>query len=84
MNRYHFTVVVSDAVELTESVANALYAAGCDDASPGTCEGILTIDFHREAASLEEAIRTAIENVRSAGLDPARVEMETAAVGPAA
>ena len=84
MNKYDFSLVVSNRVELTESVADALYAAGCDDATPGTCEGILTVDFHREAVSLEEAIRTAIGNVRSAGLEVARVEIDAAAVGPAA
>ena len=84
MNKYDFSLVVSNPAELTEGVADALYAAGCDDATPGTCEGILTVDFHREAVSLEEAIRTAIENVRSAGLIVARVEIDATAVGPAA
>ena len=84
MNKYDFSVAVSHRVELTEIVADALYAVGCDDATPGTCEGILTVDFHREAVSLEEAIRTVIGNVRSAGLEVARVEIDAAAVGPAA
>ena len=84
MNKYDFSLVVSGSVELTEHVADALYAAGCDDATPGTCEGILTVDFHREAISLEEAIRTAIGNVRRVGLQVARVEIEAAALGPAA
>ena len=84
MNKYDFSLVVSGSVELTERVADALYAAGCDDATPGTCEGILTVDFHREAVSLEEAIRTAIGNVRRVGLEVARVEIEAAALGPAA
>src|ERR1700674_3635183 len=34
MNKYHFSLVVSDRVELTENVADALYSAGCDDATP--------------------------------------------------
>jgi hypothetical protein len=84
MNKYHFTLVVSDPVELTESLADALYSAGCDDATPGTCEGVLSIDFHREARSLEEAIRTAIENTRAAGLETSRVEIDAVALGPAA
>jgi hypothetical protein len=89
MNKYDFSLVVSDRIELTESVADDLYAAGCDDATPGMCEGILTLDFHREAASLEEAIRTAIANVRSAGLEVDRVEIDiesidATTVGPAA
>lgn len=84
MSKYDFTLVVASGMDLTESLADALYSAGCDDATPGTCEGILTVDFHREAGPLEEAIRTAIDNVRAAGLDVSRVEIEAAAVGPAA
>lgn len=84
MNKYRFTLVVADQVELTESVADALYSAGCDDATPGSYDGALIVDFHREAISLEAAIRTAIENVRSAGLDASRVEIDASAVGPAA
>lgn len=84
MNKYDFSLIVSNRVELTESLADALYAAGCDDATPGTCEGVLTVDFHREAVSLEEAIRTAVANLRNAGLEVARVEIDAAAVGPAA
>ena len=57
---------------------------GVDDATPGTYEGTLTLDFHRHAAFLEEAIRTAITNFRSAGLGVARVEIDAATVGPAA
>lgn len=84
MSKYHFTLVISGAVELTVSMADALYSAGCDDATPGMCDGVLMIDFHREAPSLEEAIRTAIANVRSAGYEATRVEMDVTAVDPAA
>jgi len=84
MSKYDFSLIVSNRVELTESLADALYAVGCDDATSGTCEGVLTVDFHREAVSLEEAIRSAVANLRSAGLEVARVEIDAAAVGPAA
>ena len=84
MTKYHFTIVLAGRVELTEESADALFAAGCDDGTPGTCNEVFTIDFHREAPSLEQAIRSAIENVRKAGHDVARVEIEPAAVGPAA
>lgn len=84
MNPYHFTLVISGAAKLTVSMANALYSAGCDDATPGMCDGRLVIDFHRQSSSLEEAIRTAIADVRSAGYDAARVEMDVVAVGSAA
>lgn len=84
MKKHSFTLAVPDRVDLAESLADALYSAGCDDATPGMREGVLTADFHREAVSLEEAIRRAVENVRAAGLEVDRVEIEAAAVGPAA
>ena len=84
MNTYHFTVVLAGSVDLTEEVADGLYAAGCDDATPGMSNGVVSIDFHREAPTMEEAIQSAINNVRRAGHDVRRVEIEPAAAGPAA
>ena len=80
MPKYDFTLILATSLELTEDLADALFAAGCDDGTPGTCNEVLSIDFHREAPSLEEAIRSAIEDVRTAGYAVARVEMEAAAV----
>lgn len=76
MRTYDFTLILDGRVELTEEVADALFAAGCDDGTPGTCDGVFSIDIHRTSPSLEEAIRSAIENVQSAGFDVARVEIE--------
>ena len=79
--KYRFTLILPVAVEMTEELANSLYAAGCDDGSPGSCGGILSIDFHREAATLVEAIRSAVRDVRSAGLDVDHVELTPEEVG---
>ena len=80
MTKYEFTLILSEPLELTEEVADELFEAGCDDGTPGTCEGVFSIDFHREASCLEEAIRSAIANVKSAGYEVKRVEMEAEAV----
>ena len=80
MNKYDFTLILAESLELTDGIADALFEAGCDDGTPGTCNGVFSIDFHREAASLEEAIRSAIENVRTAGYEVTRVEIEAEAV----
>jgi len=80
MNKYEFVLILSESIDLTDDVADALFEAGCDDGSPGTSNGVFSIDFHRRANSLEEAIRSAIEDVRSAGFNVARVEMEAMAV----
>jgi len=73
---YDFTVVLKDSPELTVDLANRLYAAGCDDGSPGMCSGLTVVDFHRAAASLEDAIRSAVADVSSAGCVAARVEID--------
>jgi hypothetical protein len=80
MHKYDFTLILGAPLELTDDIADTLFAAGCDDGTPGTCNGVFSIDFHRAAASLEEAIRSAIENVRTAGYEVARVEIEAEAV----
>ena len=80
MHKYDFTLIFAQPLELTDDLADALFAVGCDDGTPGTCNGVFSIDFHREAATLEEAIRSAIEDVRIAGYEVARVEMEAEAV----
>jgi hypothetical protein len=80
MNKYDFTLILGESLELTDDIADALFAAGCDDGTPGTCNGVFSIDFHRKAASLEEAIRSAIEDVRTAGYKVARAEIEAEAV----
>jgi hypothetical protein len=77
---YDFTVVLSKGTELTDDLADALFAAGCDDGSPGSCEGVVSIDFHREADCLDSAIRSAIADVQKAGCTVARLEMEPEAL----
>lgn len=76
MKEHRFTVILADVPEMTEDASNALYEAGCDDGSPGSCDGVSRVDFDREAASLEEAIRTAVADVRNAGFEPERIEID--------
>lgn len=80
MTKYEFTLILKGPVELTEDIADRLFEAGCDDGTPGTCNGIFSIDFHREGQSLETAIRSAIENVKTAGYQVERVEIQAEAM----
>jgi hypothetical protein len=73
--KYGFSLVLT-AEEVTEQDADRLYEAGCSDGSILTRNGVTSIQFDRRAASLEEAIRSAVANVESAGLQVARVEIE--------
>ena len=58
-----------------ESEADKLYQV-FDDGTISTIAGVPQIHFHREAVSLEKAIRSAINDVRSAGFDVQRVELQ--------
>jgi hypothetical protein len=80
MIKYEFTLILRGSHELTEEIADQLFAAGCDDGSPATCDRVFSIDFHRKANTLEEAINSAIANVKSAGFDVERVEIEAGAM----
>lgn len=75
MKEYQFTLVLAGDVELTEELADRLFTSGCNDGSPGSCNGVVSIDFHREAKSLEEAIRSAIADVQAAGCTVNKVEI---------
>ncbi|MDA1053279.1 MAG: hypothetical protein O3C40_22740 [Planctomycetota bacterium] len=80
MKKYEFSLILKGSLELTEEIADQLFEAGCDDGTPGTCNSVFSIDFHREAASLEAAITSAIQNVRKAGYDVERVQIEAGAM----
>ena len=75
MKTHHFSIILA-APEQSEADADALCAAGCDDGSISTSAGVTRIDFHRQAASLEDAIRSAIANIESAGFEAAHVLIE--------
>ena len=80
MTKYEFRLILKGSLDLTEEIADELFEAGCDDGTPGTRSGVFLIDFHREADSLEAAINSAIKNVKAAGYDVERVEIEAEAM----
>ncbi len=80
MTKYEFSLILKGPLELTEDIADELFAAGCDDGTPGTCDGVFSIDFHRKAESLEQAIHSAIGNVKAAGYQVERVEIAAEAI----
>ncbi|MGD0897117.1 MAG: hypothetical protein ABR915_04730 [Thermoguttaceae bacterium] len=76
MLRYDFTLVLSEPTELTDQLVEDLYDAGCDDGSPSSRAGVVMVALHREAESLEQAIRSGIADVQKAGCRVRRVEIE--------
>ena len=75
MKTYEFSLVLT-ASDVTDDDCDALYDAGCDDGTVVTRDGVTHIAFDREAESLEAAIRSATAEVRAAGFEVARVEMD--------
>jgi hypothetical protein len=80
MPKYEFRLILRGSPELTEEIADELFEAGCSDGTPGTCNGVFSIDFHRESDSLEAAINSAINNVKSAGYEVDHVQIEAGAM----
>jgi len=75
MHTYSFKVILGDRAEMTEDLAEALAAAGCDDGLSGSSGGVAEVIFDREAESLEQAVRSAIADVQQAGCRVAHVEI---------
>jgi hypothetical protein len=74
---YDFEVILAAAgTDMTEELADRLFDAGCDDSTPGTFCGTPYISFHRDAESLESAIRSAVADVQKAGCVVERVQIE--------
>ena len=77
MKKHEFTLVLT--TDPNEDDADKMYGT-FDDGTISTIAGVPQIHFHRVAASLEDAIRSAIGDVRSTGFDVMRVEMEPSAL----
>jgi len=77
MKEHEFTLILDS--EPSDKHADKLYGI-FNDATISTVTGIAQIHFHRESTSLEEAIRSAIADVRSGGFEVQRVEIEPGSV----
>jgi len=73
---FSFSLVLAGAADLPEGVEDGLFESGCDDALLGRRDGVMFLDFEREATSLMEAVLSAVADVHRArtGLFVARVE----------
>ena len=63
MSTFHFTLIVEGPDLQDESCIDALFEAGCDDAAIGRSDGVQFVDFDREAATLDRAILSAVDDV---------------------
>lgn len=77
MKEHDFTLILT--ADPDEEAADRFYGV-IDDGTLSTISGVPQVHFHREGTSLEAAIRSAIANIKSAGFDVARVEIEPQAL----
>ncbi len=59
----HFTLTVDGSDLQSEPLIDALFEAGCDDATVGRADRVQYIDFDREAERLGKAIISAVRDV---------------------
>lgn len=69
MNVYEFTLLIETQAGLDDGLEDALFEAGCDDATLSFRKGIAYLDFNREAEDFESAIISAIQQVEQSGLN---------------
>ena len=75
---HRFSVIVSDSPQTeqeTLDLADALGSVGCLDSSLGGHEEGAEVSFHREADSLDVAIKSAVSDIERAGCQAKRVEL---------
>lgn len=65
---YDFTLILLGIPELTSKVEDALFEAGCDDSTLSMRSGRAYLTFSRYAQSMKDAILSAIDCVRNAGI----------------
>ena len=68
-NHYQFTLVLKNISEGIPHLEDNLFEAGCDDALINYRNGAVYLEFDRQATSLEDAVISAIKDVRSAPVD---------------
>jgi hypothetical protein len=73
---HSFTVLLTGADPSDPDSADALYEAGCDDATVGIRDDIGFADFAREAATFEDALTSALEDIATALPDAEIVRVE--------
>jgi len=65
MAEHHFELIIQG--ELTDAIVDALFEAGCDDATFSAKGDIITAEFDRERPALFDAVISAIEAVEAVG-----------------
>ncbi len=76
---HDFTLILRGISELTTPIVDAVFEAGCDDATLGMSCGVAHLDFTRTAPTMKDAILSAIADVRRVGMgiDVLRIDCDS-------
>lgn len=66
MTVFSFTLTIDGADVMSDDAQDALFEAGCDDATLGVSDGVQTAEFDRDATEFAEAVASAIKAIESA------------------
>lgn len=78
MSTYQFTLILSGVAEITPELADALFAATGGDIEFNLRDGVAYVEFDRAAATLRDAVSSAIAQVEGVGVRVVRVESDAA------
>jgi hypothetical protein len=84
MTVFSFTLEIEGADLMSAAAQNALFDAGCDDATFGVSNGVQAAEFDREAAEFAEAVASAIKAVEAVVPGARAVEIRRERDGAAA
>ena len=74
MKMHEFSIIASGLDHEAEDFETRFFNAGCDDATVSFQKGHIIVDFSREATTLQDAIASAVADVRKAGATVDRIE----------
>jgi hypothetical protein len=75
MIEQRFSVILKCKDPISDEVVEQLYGQ-CDDATAGSCDRVGHVHFDRPVALLNEAIVSAIADLRACGLEVERIEID--------
>ena len=73
---WRFEIILADIDEMSDALTDALFEAGCADGTPWSSAGRAGIGFSREAPTLDDAIRSAVSDVRKTGCEVQHVDVD--------
>jgi hypothetical protein len=76
---HEFTLIIDGIPELNSEVMDALFEAGCDDATVMMHGGQISMGFDRSAPTMKEAMVSAVMDVRRANIGARVVRIEVSA-----